>query len=59
MEQLCTAEIAKMQHPARAVNDKSQHQQSDQDDKKLPRRCLHVLASVARAATCVKLCGDK
>jgi hypothetical protein len=48
-----------MQHPARAVNDKSQHQKPDQDDQKLPRRCLHALASVARAAIGVKLCGDK
>src|SRR5437667_3271355 len=35
MEQLCTAEITKMQHPARTVNDKSQQQQPDQDDKNL------------------------
>src|SRR5882762_11660281 len=53
-EQFCAAEIAEMQHPARTVDDKPQHQQSDQDDNKLPRRCLHALASVARAATCVK-----
>src|SRR5258708_39241277 len=57
VQQLCPAEILEMNHPARAVHDKSQHEQPDQDDKKLPRRRLHVLASPAGAATAVKLRG--
>jgi len=51
------AEIAKMKHSARAVDDKTQQQQPNQDDKQLPRRCFHVLVSVAGATIAVKFGG--
>src|SRR5713226_4015586 len=42
----------------RLVDDNPQYQQPGQDDKKLPRRCLHALASLAGAATAVKACAQ-
>src|SRR5713226_2718560 len=47
-----------MNHPARAVDDKTHYQQPGQDDKKLPRRCLHALASLAGAGIRVKPCAQ-
>ena len=57
VEQLCPAKIRKIDHSARTADDKPQQQQSNQDDKKLPRRFLHALASLTGASTCVKLPG--
>src|SRR5213594_2953872 len=55
MLHLSTAKIRMMDHPARTIEDKSHHQQPNQDDKKFPRRCLHALASLAGASIRVKL----
>jgi hypothetical protein len=46
-----------MKHSARAVDDKTQQQQPNQDDKQLPRRCFHALVSVAGATIAVKFGG--
>jgi hypothetical protein len=46
-----------MKHSARAVDDKTQQQQPNQDDKQFPRRCFHALVSVAGATIAVKVGG--
>jgi len=48
-----------MKHSARAVDDETQQQQPNQDDKQLPRRCFHALVSVAGATIAVKFAGGR
>src|SRR6267154_2763955 len=47
-----------MHHPAGTINRVPKGEQDNQDDKKLPRRCLHALASLAGAGIRVKPCGQ-
>jgi hypothetical protein len=54
MQKFPPAEILVPEETAREVNNQTQQQQPNQYDKKLPRRCLHALASLAVGATAVK-----
>jgi hypothetical protein len=54
MKQLFAAEIGVVDETAGLINNKPGQNQTGQDNYKLPRRCLHALASLTGAANRVK-----
>src|SRR5258708_22225563 len=54
MQQFPPTKILVPEESTGKINNQTQQQQPNQNDKKLPRRCLHALASLAVAASAVK-----
>jgi hypothetical protein len=59
VKQLFAAEIGAVDETAGLINNKPGQNQTSQDDKNPPRRCVHALVSLTGPANRVKLTDEK